>query len=116
MLTFLYNIRTAETNSLFYCEALMGDMEAVRMTKHEPRHHVTQQQTLQQKVLQQKVPQQKNEHPSPQQNWGHEIQRLKQDHATRQCADRPLTHSIEVAYRQVIATYERNKRATDQLD
>ena len=115
MLTFLYNIRTAATNRLYYGEALMGDMEAVSMTTHEPRHFL-QQKALQQKTLQQKTLQQKEEQPSPQQNWGHEIQRLKQDHATRQGADRPLTHSIEVAYRQVIATYERNKRAIDHLD
>ena len=34
---------------------------------------------------------------------GREILRLRQDYVTRQLDDRPMTHSIAVAYRQIIA-------------
>ncbi len=44
---------------------------------------------------------------------GREILRLRQDYVTRQLDQRPMSHSIAVAYRQVIAARMRNKRELD---
>lgn len=47
---------------------------------------------------------------------GREILRLRQDYATRQLDQRPMSHSITVAYRQVIAARMRNKRELDSAN
>ena len=39
-----------------------------------------------------------------------EVQRLKQGYASRLADERPLSHSVAEAYRQVIAARQRNKR------
>jgi hypothetical protein len=44
---------------------------------------------------------------------GLEILRLRQDYVTRQLDERPMSHSIAVAYRQVIAARMRKKSELD---